>query len=316
MSMASVIVTGANGFLGHEIVKALAARGDRVVAFDIAVGAGLKDIAGRCGNVTIAAGEITEWQHIAHLIRDHRPDAIVHCAAIVGVVASVEAPFATMRVNIDGALNVFEAMCLFGVRRVINISTEEIYGDFQSDRITEEHPCFPVMPYGISKFAVEQLGRDYRRHRGLDPINLRTCWVYGPGLPRPRVPKIFVDAAVTGTPLHVPAGGDFRVDHVYIDDLVAGVLLALDKREHHYDAYHISSGQAPSLYEIVDIVKELVPGAPISIGPGHYAFGDRIRVVRKGALDTSRARAELGYVPRHDIRSGLAAYIAATRAAR
>lgn len=313
--MVSIIVTGANGFLGSGIVKALAERGDRVVAFDIAIGRELQELAGRHGNLTIAPGEITEWQHIANLIHDHRPDAIVHCAAIVGVVASAEAPFATMRVNIDGALNVFEAMCLFGVRRVLNISTEEIYGEFQSDRITEDHPCFPVMPYGISKFAVEQLGRDYRRNRGLDPINLRTCWVYGPGLPRPRVPKIFVDAAVAGTPLHVPAGGDFRVDHVYIDDLVAGVLLALDKPEHRFDAYHISSGHAPSLAEIVAIVNELVPGARISIGPGHYAFGDRVRVVRKGALDTTRARAELGYVPRYDIRSGIAAYIQARRSA-
>jgi nucleoside-diphosphate-sugar epimerase len=59
-----------------------------------------------------------------------------------------------------------------------------------------------------------------------------------------------------------------------------------------------------------------VPGAKISIGPGHYAFGNRVRVVRKGALDTSRAEAELGYVPRYDIRRGLAAYIEARRAAR
>jgi nucleoside-diphosphate-sugar epimerase len=314
--MATIIVTGANGFLGVEIARALAARGDDVVAFDIAVGPALKTLGEQNGKVAIAPGEITEWHHIANLIRDHRPDAIVHCAAIVGVVASAEAPFATMRVNIGGTLNVFEAMRLFGIRRVLNISTEEIYGDFQSDRITEDHPCFPVMPYGISKFAVEQLGRDYARNYGLEAINLRTCWVYGPGLPRPRVPKIFVDAAVDGKPLHVPSGADFRVDHVYIDDLVAGVLAALDKPVHKYDAYHISSGEAPSLQEIVDIVNELVPGARISIGPGHYAFGDRIRVVRKGALDTGRAQAELGYVPRFDIRRGIAAYIEARRQAR
>jgi UDP-glucose 4-epimerase len=314
--MASIIVTGANGFLGVEIVRALAARGDRVAAFDIATGPALTALAGRHANVVVVPGEITEWHHVAGLVRDHRPDAIIHCAAIVGVVASAEAPFATMRVNIGGSLNVFETMRLFGVRRVLNISTEEIYGDFQADRITEDHPCFPVMPYGISKFAVEQLGRDYVRNHGLEVINLRTCWVYGPGLPRPRVPKILVDAAVEGRPLHVPAGGDFRVDHVYVDDLVAGVLAALDKREHRFDAYHISSGSAPSLREIVDIVNELVPGAAISIGPGHYAFGDRVRVVRKGALDPSRARDELGYVPRYDIRRGIAATIEARRAAR
>jgi len=313
--MARIIVTGANGFIGAEIVKALAARGDEVAAFDVVVGPALKSLQERYAKVRSVPGEITEWQHIASLIRDVKPDAIVHCAAIVGVIASADAPFATMRVNIGGSLNVFESMRLFGVKRVINLSTEEVYGHFSSDRITEDHPCFPVMPYGISKFAVEQLGRDYRRNHGVDVIHLRTCWVYGPGLPRARVPKTLVDAAVQGRPLHVAAGGDFRVDHVYIDDLVRGVLAALDKREHRHDVYHLSSGEAPSLYEIVDIIKELVPGARLSIGPGQYLFGDRIQVVRKGALDTARARAELDYVPRYDIRKGLAAYIEAQRAA-
>ena len=309
--MARIIVTGANGFIGAEVVRALAARGDEVVAFDFVVGRVLRAAQERHARVRVVPGEITEWQHVANLIHDVKPDAIVHCAAIVGVIASADAPFATMRVNIGGALNLFEAMRLFDVKRVLNISTEEVYGHFSADRITEDHPCFPVMPYGISKFAVEQLGRDYHRNHGIDAIHLRTCWVYGPGLPRARVPKTFVDAAVEGRPLHVAAGGDFRVDHVYIDDLVRGILAALDKPEHRHDVYHLSSGEAPSLFEIVDAIRELVPGCDVSIGPGPYLFGDRIQVVRKGALDTSRARDELGYVPQFGIRKGLAAYIAA-----
>ncbi len=312
--MARIIVTGANGFIGAEVVKALAARSDEVVGFDIVVGPLLRALQERHANVSIVPGEITEWHHVASLIRDVKPDAIVHCAAIVGVIASADAPFATMRVNIEGSLNLFESMRLFGVKRVVNLSTEEVYGNFTADRITEDHPCFPVMPYGISKFAVEQLGRDYRRNHGIDAINVRTCWVYGPGLPRSRVPKTLVDAAVEGRPLHIASGGDFRVDHVYIDDLVMGILAALDKPEHRYDVYHLSSGEAPSLFEIVDIVRELVPGCDVSIGPGPYLFGDRIQVVRKGALDTSRARGEFGYVPQFGIRKGLAAYIAARRA--
>jgi len=312
--MARIIVTGANGFIGAEVVRMLAARGDEVFAFDIAVGPILRALQERHANVHVVPGEITEWPLVTHLIRDAKPDAIVHCAAIVGVIASADAPFATMRVNVEGSLNVFESMRLFGIKRVINLSTEEVYGHFTADRITEEHACFPVMPYGISKFAVEQLGRDYTRNHGIEAINVRTCWVYGPGLPRARVPKTLVDAAVDGRPLHIAAGGDFRVDHVHIDDLVAGILAALDKREHRYDVYHLSSGEAPSLFEIVDIIRELVPGCDITIGPGQYRFGDRIEVVRKGALDTTRSRNELGYKPQFGIRKGLAAYIAARRA--
>jgi len=307
--MARILVTGASGFIGTAVARALAARGDEVWGLDIVFGPEIQSVRERHANLRLLPGEVGEWQHVAQALRATRPDAVIHCAAVVGVIASADAPFATLRVNIGGTLNLLEAMRLLGVRRLVNLSTEEIYGPFRSELITEEHPCFPVMPYGISKFAVEQLARDYARLHGLECIHLRTCWVYGPGLPRSRPPKTLVDAALSGRRLHLPSGGDFRVDHVYIDDVVDGVLAALDKREHRYDAYHIATGVAPSLEELVAIINELVPEAALSIGPGPLQFDDRINAVRKGALDISRARTELGYTPRYDVRSGLRRYV-------
>jgi nucleoside-diphosphate-sugar epimerase len=313
--MASILVTGANGFIGLEVAAALAARGDEVAAMDIVIGPRLAQLAASRPNLRAVQGEITEWAHVAGLMKESRPSAVVHCAAIVGVLNSARAPITTMRVNVEGTVHVLESMRLFDVPRLINLSSEEIYGPFDAELIDESHPCRPVMPYGISKYTVEQIARDYARNYGLECINIRTCWVYGPGLPRPRVPKIFVDAAVEKRPLHLPAGGDFKVDHVYIADLVAGLLAAIDKPQHRFDAYHVATGRAPSLAEIVDIIREEAPGADISVGPGLYAFADRVNAVRKGALDISRARQELGYEPRYDIRAGLRAYIAARREA-
>lgn len=307
--MSRILVTGGSGFIGAAVSAALAARGDEVWALDMVCGQILEASRARFPNLHYVPGEITEWHHVAQVLRASRADAVVHCAAIVGVIASADAPFAAVRVNIGGALNLLEAMRLCGVQRLINVSTEEVYGHFTQDVITEEHPCAPLMPYGISKFAVEQFARDYRRQHGIESIHLRTCWVYGPGLPRPRPPKTLVDAAVAGRKLHIPSGADFRVDHVYIDDVVSGVLAALDKPQHRFDAYHIASGAAPPMAELIEIVNKLVPGAQLSIGPGPMQFGDRIDVVRKGALDISRARAELGYAPAYDVRAGLRAYV-------
>ena len=311
--MSRILVTGASGFIGAAVSTALAARGDEVWAFDIASSRAIEEAADDCPLLHFVPGEITEWHHVAQTIKDARPDAVIHCAAIVGVVASAAAPLAAIRVNIEGAVNLIEAMRLLEVKRLVNISTEEIYGPFLADEIDEDHPCRPVMPYGISKFAVEQFARDYQRRYGLECIHLRTCWVYGPGLPRERPPKTLVDAAVEGRALHIPSGADFRVDHVYIDDLVDGILAALDKPGHRFDAYHIATGAAPSMGEIVDIVNDAVPGAQLSIAAGPMQFSDGIDVVQKGALNISRARAELGYAPKFDIQKGIAAYIAATR---
>jgi nucleoside-diphosphate-sugar epimerase len=202
------------------------------------------------------------------------------------------------------------------VKRCIHISSEEAYGAFRADQIDETHPLDPVLPYGICKATVEQLGRSYRALHGLEVVNLRTSWVYGPGLPRDRIPKNLVDAALAGRRLHIPTGAQAAIDHTYVDDVVAAILKALDQQRHRYDAYNVASGAAATVSDLVAIVRELVPGAQLSVGPGPYRHGDRVEMVRKGALDVSRAAVELGWKPRYDIRTGLAAYVRAVRETR
>jgi nucleoside-diphosphate-sugar epimerase len=218
-----------------------------------------------------------------------------------------------VRINIEGSLNVFEAMRLAGIRRCIHISSEEAYGEFDVDTIDENHRLDPVLPYGICKAAVEQLARSYRQLHDIEVIHLRTSWVYGPDLPRARIPKTLVDAALAQRELHVPSGADAAIDHTYVDDVVSAILAALDHREHRYDAYNVASGQAVTVAELVRVVRELVPGARLSVGSGPYLHGDRVEMVRKGALDVTRAGVELGWKPQYNIRSGLAAYVKAMR---
>jgi len=246
-------------------------------------------------------------------VMTHRPQAVVHTAAIVGVLSSIASPLSLVRVNIEGSLNVFEAMRLGSIKRCVHISSEETYGHFRTDPVTEDHPLDAVYPYGISKATVEQLGRTYRDVHGLEVLNVRTCSVYGPGLPRDRVPKNVVEAALAGRALHIPSGGDMAIDHTYIDDTVSGTLAILDQPAHRFDAYNIASGHTVTLGKILAIVRELIPSAQISIGPGWGRHGDQIDMVRKGALDVSRAANEMGWRPRYDIRAGLAAYIEAMK---
>jgi nucleoside-diphosphate-sugar epimerase len=305
------LVTGGGGFLGAGIVRALLARGDTPIAFDTR----LETLAelGETTRLVRVPGDITDLANIAQAVLLHKPDVVVHCAAIVGVLSSLGSPINVVRVNVEGSLNVFEAMRLGGIRRCIHVSSEETYGTFRADKIDESHPLDPVLPYGICKAAVEQLGRSYRDLHRLEVVNLRTSWVYGPGLPRNRIPKNLVEAALAGRPLHIPSGADAAIDHTYVDDFVSAVLAALDHATHRFDVYNVASGTAPTVTELVEIVRELVPGAQLSVGSGPYRHGDQVEMVRKGALDVSRAAAELGWRPRYGIRSGLVAYIDALK---
>ncbi len=314
-----VLVTGGGGFLGAAAVRALIARDDTAIAFDTRLD-GLPPSPQRSptrgdGDERLirVVGDITDLANVAQAVSVHKPDAVLHCAAIVGVLSSLGSPINVVRVNVEGSLNVFEAMRLGGVRRCIHMSSEEAYGAFRADKIDETHPLDPVLPYGICKAAVEQLGRSYQALHGLEVINLRTSWVYGPGLPRERIPKNLVDAALAGRRLHIPSGANAAIDHTHVDDVVSAILAALQHRQHRYDVYNIASGNAATAAQIAAIVRELVPGAQLSVGPGTYRHGDRVEAVPKGALDVSRAAAELGWKPRYDIRTGLAAYVNAVR---
>lgn len=311
----TVLVTGACGWLGGAIVRALLDRGDVVVGTDLAITPPIAALSVREPRLTAIAADLSEWHQIVRLFEKHRPDAVVHTAAIVGVVFTADIPLKALQVNVGGSINLFEAMRLSGVKRVIHISSEETYGDFQKPVIDEEHPQRPVSVYGLTKLTVEHYGRIYSRDHGLECINARTCWVYGPHLPRLRMPRTFIEAALRGEPYHQPDGGNLAVDQVYIADTVTGVLLALDKAEHRFDAYNIATGMAPTLRDTANAVNKAVPGAKITVGDnGPYRHGGLVLCSVKGALDIRRAQAELGYQPRYDIQKGIEAAVAATRA--
>ena len=302
------LVTGGGGFVGLAICKALIERGDEAIAMDISISPELQRLSDQHLGLSVRPCDMTNGDDVTQIFEKDQPTVVIHCAAVVGVMMSLSNPANVFRINLEGTINLFEAMGRFDVKRMIHISSEENYGEFESDLITEDHPQYPLYSYGISKVAAEHLGRTYKLIHGLECINLRTSWVYGPDFPRKRVPCNLLEGAVSGEAVHVPFGAESKIDHTYIDDLVYGVIRALDCQNHLFDAYHIASGTCPSLNEIVKIIKELVPDADISVGDGIYKHDGKISIPRKGALDCTRARNAFGYVPQFDIKTGLTKY--------
>lgn len=312
----TILVTGGGGWLGSAIVEKLLAQGKKVIALDLRIPPSLVNRAAGDSHLVTVEGDLAEWSQVVDLFHKYTPDAVIHVAAIVGVVLAADIPIKALNVNTAASVNLLEAIRLHGTKRIVYISTEETYGDFNAPVIREDHPQRPTSVYGLTKLATEHYGRIYAARYRFEFISIRTCWVYGPNLPRARVPKIFIDAALDGTSCHLPAGGDLAVDQVYIDDVVTGVLLALEKPVHRFDAYHIATGEAPTISDVVRYVRELVPGADVSAAPGPYLHGGQFPCARKGALDIARAATELNYRPKFDLRMGIAATFAAEREQR
>jgi UDP-glucose 4-epimerase len=308
--MGSILVTGGAGFLGAHVARALAQRGDGVVAYDNGLTGTQRNLADLEGKIALVDGDVTDLGQLCRTIQQHRVDRIIHGAAISSMAPSIQRPVQAVQVNIAGSVNVLEAMRLFPIERCLHISSEEAYGDARGEPIQEDHALEPVTPYGATKAAVEHLGRAYRRFFGARVFHVRTSYVYGAGLPRPRPPKTFIEDALAGRPTMMANGADQVGDPTYIRDFVAGTLGLLDCPEPRYEAYNIAGGRGVTLKELAALVEELVPGARIELGPGPLEYAPGIPYARKGTLDIRRAAADFGYKPEYDLRRGLAEYIA------
>ncbi len=313
--MKKILVTGGSGWLGSAVVRRLLAQGDAVISVDLLVSPEMEVGAQNNSRLVNRVADLTNPEEIRRVMEQDCPDAVIHCGAIVGVLQCADIPAKVTRVNVEGMANLLEAMRAADVRRMIHISTEETYGDFEATVITEDHPQRPTSVYGLTKLAAENFARVYSRNHGMECIHIRTCWVYGPNLPRPRMPKTYIDAALRGEPLVERCGGDFGVDQVYIEDTVSGIVLALNKQDHRFDTYNVATGAAPTLGEVADLVNASIPGAAIRIEPGPYFLDGKILSARKGALDITRAREELGYAPDYPIDRGIALMIEEARQA-
>ncbi|MEW1819293.1 NAD(P)-dependent oxidoreductase [Arthrobacter sp. NPDC080031] len=304
----TVLVTGGCGFIGSHITKALAMRGRTIVAFDRNLRSA-EEIAGTelASQITVVEGNVTDTAKLAAVIREHEVTEVVHAAAIVGVAASATGPSFAVRINVEGALALFDAVTeTRQVNRIVDLSSEEVYGHFSQDPIPEDSPRAPISPYGISKLAVEQLGEYYAEHHGLPYVAARLCWVYGPGFPRNRVPNSWLDDVATGTKSVMPRGGDQRIDFTYIDDVLSGVIALLEAPSLRHRAYNVATGEAVTVRELAGTIQQQNPTWSVELGPGALELAPGVLAARKGAMDTDRIYSEIGWRATTSLGDGLA----------
>jgi UDP-glucose 4-epimerase len=292
-----VLVTGAAGFIGSHTVDALVARGDEVIALDDLSGGSERNLnpAARFERLDVRAPET------ADLIRRTRPQGIVHLAAQVSVSRSVREPVLDAEVNVLGSLNVICAAADAGARIVFASTGGALYGDTDRLPTPEDHPTWPVSPYGIAKLAVEHYLYGFAEQRSLSYAALRYANVYGPRQDphgEAGVVAIFSRALVEGRTPHVHGPGTDTRDYVHVRDVVAANLAALDdgRRGH----YNVGSGRQTDVNTLVTI---LAAALGVEVRPEHGA--PRPGDLRASALDAAKIRRELGWEPAIDLGDGL-----------
>lgn len=294
--MPATLLTGGRGYVGRLIVDQLLARGDTVVTYD-------RDyiLEPRPG-VTAVQGELHDIPRLLQTFTTHDVGRIIHTAAQSNPDFSLEFPLATFTANVHGTVHLFEAARLAGVTRIVNYSSECAYGHHPDPIVEHEAPLRPTTPYGVTKVATELLGDVYNRHFGADIVSLRVAEVYGPGQAQPIVLKDMIQAALAGRPFRMDEGGDHAFHWVHVEDAARAGVLAASSESRRQSVFNISGGGHWTLFEAAEIVRDIIPGAVIDIGPGHWYLD------RQGPWDISAAERDLGFVPSMSLAEGIESY--------
>jgi UDP-glucose 4-epimerase len=298
----SVLVTGGAGFIGSELVRQLAARGDRVLAVDNLVNGKRENLTGIDGDVTFVEQDIRD---VGRLTTHLRRASIVYHLACLGVRHSVHAPLENHDVNATATLSLLRAARDAGVARFVYVSSSEVYGTARTTPMDEDHPTSPSTVYGASKLAGESYTRAYFRTYGYPTVVVRPFNTYGPrshheGDSGEVIPK-FLLRCLAGRPMVIFGDGTQTRDFTYVSDTAAGIIRAGDSDVVIGDTINLGSGREIAINDLAHLVAAVAGRADAVVRHDEPRPGDVLRL----CADTRRARQRVGYDPIVPMEEGL-----------
>jgi len=316
----TIVVTGAAGFIGSHVTAALLERGERVIGIDnlndyYAVSlkeARLARFDGHPGFRFIKA-DIADRAAVEALAGEVRDcTGLVQLAAQAGVRYSLENPYAYVDTNVTGQVAILElARRLPKLKHLVYASSSSVYGG------NEKLPCSiedrvdrPLSVYAATKKAAEMLGHAYAHIYGMPSTGLRFFTVYGPWGRPDMAAYLFADAIVAGRPIRVFNGGKMQRDFTYIDDIVAGVLAALDRPAPPDDhgvphrVFNLGNHRSENLMRFIGLLEQALGREAVkSMEPMQSCD------VLATYADVDASRRELGFEPTTPIDVGIPRFV-------
>jgi UDP-glucose 4-epimerase len=296
------LVTGGAGFIGSHLVEGLLQHGWSVRVLDDFSSGNEENLAATCDRIDLLRGDVRDTAVLARAVVG--ADVIFHLAAIASVPRSVEEPFDTHDVNLNGTVRLLEAARDAGVRRVVFAASAAIYGEGEELPKREEMAPDPASPYALQKYAGECYCAFFSRFHGLETVSLRYFNVYGPrqspGSAYASVVPLFVQACLKGDAARIDGDGKQTRDFVFVGDVVRANLLAADTAGISGITMNVASGRSTSVNQLLATIQEIT-GAHVLPKHTEARQGD----VRHSRADVGRARQQLGFEPNTTLQEGL-----------
>jgi len=310
----TILVTGAAGFIGSYVCRALAARGESVVGLD-----NFNDyydpqikrdrVAAICPDVRIAEVNLADGKAMAELFANIRPDRVIHLAAQAGVRYSITNPNVYADSNLLGFTHILEGCRHNGVKHLVYASSSSVYGGNAKPPFSESQRIDqPLSFYAATKAANELMAHTYAHLYRLPTTGLRFFTVYGAWGRPDMAPVLFSRAVLAGRAIEVFNHGKMRRDFTHVDDIVAGVLGALDNPSAEAKPHQLFNlgNHTPAELERFIAVIEQAAGRPAQKIYKELQPGDMVETM----ADTTRAQAAFGFDPSASIEQKLPEVVA------
>lgn len=246
-------------------------------------------------------GDICDRNLVNKIFKNHEINCVIHIAARAGVRPSLEDPLEYVRSNIEGTINILEAMRKNNVKKIVFASSSSVYGNCKAEKFTEDLKVTePISPYAATKSACEQFLYTYSKLYDMQALCLRFFTVYGPRQRPDLAIRKFIELIEQDKPIPVYGDGTTMRDYTYIDDIVNGIMSAIDYDKTPYEIINLGGGSPVTLNEMITTI-EKVMGKKAKIERLPMQPGDVDRTVS----DITKARRLLNYNPQTSFEEGI-----------
>jgi nucleoside-diphosphate-sugar epimerase len=293
----SILITGGTGSLGASLAKEMINEGlEGIVLFDYRPD--YERVAEIAKKVEIVSGNITNWPDVVRAIKEYKVKNIFHLAALL-FTESMERPYASFKINLEGTVNILEAARLFSIEKVIFASTIATFSPGLPEPVKEEAPQAPKSLYGITKLTGELWGLYYHEQYDIDFRALRFARIVNAGrigFGTALFPSSMIEDAIRRKDHEVEVPEDYKVPIIYIKDAVRALLLLYKANRIKTRIYNIG-GILPAAKEIMEKLKALLPDAPLSFAKNPVTPALAMSL----SYDNSKASEEFGWEMQYDL---------------
>ncbi|MEY2430582.1 MAG: hypothetical protein QOC92_307 [Acidimicrobiaceae bacterium] len=307
---ARVLVTGATGFIGSHLVRRLVDDGVEVHALTSVVSSVYPvRLAPLRHRIRLHGGNLSDRSAMDAVVAEAQPTHIFHLGGYTHVGKSWQRVDECIQTNVQGTVNLLNALESSGCQRFVNLGTSEIYGNvsvpFQENAVVN-----PISPYSVSKYAGERFCRMFHEGRGWPIVMVRPFNAYGPAQTPDRVIPEIIGRALRGDELKMTMGRQTR-EFNYVADLVEGIVSAGTVEGIDGQLFNLGCGEEISMRDLATEILDLLDNP---IEPKFGALPERPTEIPRMFCDNTRAREVLGWTPRHTLQEGLQETIAWYRA--